>query len=118
MPFLRRLALAPAVLVAVAAITYAVPRILRPDIYPDELLVAGVARDLERVFLHNGLRVLGDPAGLSGDPRSVVRGAPDFPLLCALGLWTAVLLIVLGLLFDGVVSLIDPHVRTSTEQAW
>ena len=43
---------------------------------------------------------------------------PDFPLLCALGLWGAVLLIVLGLIADGVVSVIDPRVRTSSAQAW
>jgi ABC-type dipeptide/oligopeptide/nickel transport system permease component len=38
--------------------------------------------------------------------------------LCALGLWGAVLLIVIGLVADGIVSLIDPHVRTSSAQAW
>ena len=43
---------------------------------------------------------------------------PDFALLCALGLWGAVLLIVIGLIADGLVSLIDPHVRTSSAQAW
>jgi peptide/nickel transport system permease protein len=43
---------------------------------------------------------------------------PDFALLCALGLWGAVLLIVIGLVADAVVSLIDPHVRTSSAQAW
>jgi peptide/nickel transport system permease protein len=43
---------------------------------------------------------------------------PDFPLLCALGLWTAVLLIVIGLVADWLMSLIDPHVRTSAAQAW
>jgi hypothetical protein len=39
---------------------------------------------------------------------------PDFPLLCALALWSAVLLIVLGLIADG----IDPRVRSSEGQAW
>ena len=43
---------------------------------------------------------------------------PDFALLCALGLWGAVLLIVIGLVADGIVSLIDPHVRTSPARAW
>jgi peptide/nickel transport system permease protein len=43
---------------------------------------------------------------------------PDFPLLCALGLWAAVLLIVLGLIADGIVSLIDPRVRMSPARAW
>jgi peptide/nickel transport system permease protein len=43
---------------------------------------------------------------------------PDFPLLCALGLWAAVLLIVLGLVADGIVSLIDPRVRMSSSRAW
>jgi hypothetical protein len=38
---------------------------------------------------------------------------PDFPLLCALGLWGAVLLIA-----DGVVSRLDPRVRTSHDRAW
>jgi peptide/nickel transport system permease protein len=43
---------------------------------------------------------------------------PDFPLLCAVGLWAAVLLIVLGLVADGIVSLIDPRVRMSSSRAW
>jgi peptide/nickel transport system permease protein len=43
---------------------------------------------------------------------------PDFPMLCALGLWAAVLLIVLGLIADGIVSLFDPRVRTSPSRAW
>jgi peptide/nickel transport system permease protein len=43
---------------------------------------------------------------------------PDFPMLCALGLWAAVLLIVLGLIADGIVSLLDPRVRTSSSRAW
>jgi peptide/nickel transport system permease protein len=52
MAFLRRLAFAPIVLVAVAAITYGVPRILRPDRYPGEGFFPGVWHDLERVFFH------------------------------------------------------------------
>ena len=43
---------------------------------------------------------------------------PDFPTLCALGLWAAVLLIVLGVLADGIVALFDPRVRTSPARAW
>jgi peptide/nickel transport system permease protein len=51
-PFLRRLAFAPVVLVAVAVVTYATPRILRPDLYPGEALLPGLAGDLELVFVH------------------------------------------------------------------
>jgi peptide/nickel transport system permease protein len=51
-PFLRRLAFAPVVLVIVTAVTYGVPRILRPDMYPGEALLPGIGRDLERVFFH------------------------------------------------------------------
>jgi hypothetical protein len=51
LPFLRRLAFAPVVLVVVAAVTYGMPRVLRPDRYPGEALIPGTARDLERVFL-------------------------------------------------------------------
>jgi peptide/nickel transport system permease protein len=43
---------------------------------------------------------------------------PDFPTLCALGLWATVLLIVLGLIADGIVSLFDPRVRMSSSRAW
>jgi ABC-type dipeptide/oligopeptide/nickel transport system permease component len=43
---------------------------------------------------------------------------PDFPLLCALGLWGAVLLLVLGLIADGIVSRFDPRVRMSHDHAW
>jgi ABC-type dipeptide/oligopeptide/nickel transport system permease component len=43
---------------------------------------------------------------------------PDFPLLCALGLWGAVVLIVLGLIADGIVSRLDPRVRLSRDRAW
>jgi peptide/nickel transport system permease protein len=43
---------------------------------------------------------------------------PDFALLCALGLWGAVLLIVVGLIADGIVSLFDPRVRMSSGRAW
>lgn len=43
---------------------------------------------------------------------------PDFALLCALALWAAVLLIVLGLIADGIVSRLDPRVRMSHGRAW
>jgi ABC-type dipeptide/oligopeptide/nickel transport system permease component len=52
MPFLRRLAFAPIVLLVVGALTYAVPRILRPDLYPGEEFVPGLLHDLDRAFLH------------------------------------------------------------------
>jgi peptide/nickel transport system permease protein len=52
MAFLRRLAFAPIVLLAVGAVTYGVPRILRPDMYPGESLLPGLVHDLERAFLH------------------------------------------------------------------
>jgi hypothetical protein len=53
-----------------------------------------------------------------GHANPLQEPVPDFPLLCALGLWGAVLLIVLGLVADAVVSVIDPRVRTSSAQAW
>ena len=52
MPFLRRLAFAPVVLVVVAAVTYGMPRILRPDLYPGEAFLPGLGRDLEGAFFH------------------------------------------------------------------
>jgi peptide/nickel transport system permease protein len=49
----RRAAFAPVVLLVVTALTYATPRVLRPDLYsPDDGLAEGVLADLERVFLH------------------------------------------------------------------
>jgi hypothetical protein len=50
--FLRRLILAPVVFLAVAAVTYGMPRLLRPDAYPGEPFVSGLANDLERALLH------------------------------------------------------------------
>ena len=52
MPFLRRLAFAPIVFLVVTAITYGAPRILRPDMFPGETFVPGLAHDLNRVFFH------------------------------------------------------------------
>lgn len=43
---------------------------------------------------------------------------PDFALLCALAVWGAVLVIVVGLIADGIVSRLDPRVRSSHGQAW
>ena len=76
---------------------------------------------IERVFSVPGFfRYMWRAAGhanFSGHVKSNPP-LPDFALLCALGLWAAVLLIVIGLIADGIVSLIDPHVRTSSAQAW
>jgi peptide/nickel transport system permease protein len=76
---------------------------------------------IERVFSVPGFfRYMWRAAGhanFSGHVKSNPP-VPDFPLLCALGLWTAVLLIVIGLAADWLMSLIDPHVRTSSAQAW
>jgi peptide/nickel transport system permease protein len=95
-----------------------------PLSYPATVSFVGVSAPLlitnmvllERVFSVPGFfrytwRASGH-AGLDQDPW------PDFALLCALGLWAAVLLIVLGLIADAIVSVIDPHVRTSPSQAW
>jgi peptide/nickel transport system permease protein len=54
----------------------------------------------------------------SGHANPLRDPVPDFPTLCALGLWAAMLLIVLGLVADGIVSLLDPRVRTSSSRAW
>src|SRR3954468_19732679 len=53
-PLLRRLAFAPVVVLVVAAVSYAMPRVLRPEIYgPDRpSVLSGTAHDLGRVFLH------------------------------------------------------------------
>jgi peptide/nickel transport system permease protein len=71
---------------------------------------------IERVFSVPGFfRYFWRAAGHANFGQEPV---PDFALLCALGLWSAVLLIVIGIVADGIVSLIDPHVRTSSAQAW
>jgi peptide/nickel transport system permease protein len=54
----------------------------------------------------------------AGHSNPLVDPVPDFPLLCALGLWAAVLLIVLGLIADGIVSRLDPRVRLASGRAW
>ena len=52
MPFLRRLSFAPIVFLVVAATTYAMPRVLRPELFPGEQFFPGLAGDLERALLH------------------------------------------------------------------
>jgi peptide/nickel transport system permease protein len=54
----------------------------------------------------------------SGHANPLRDPTPDFPTLCALCLWAAVLLIVLGLIADGIVAMFDPRVRSSPSQAW
>jgi peptide/nickel transport system permease protein len=49
---LRRLALAPLVLITVAVVTYGMPRAMRPEFYRGQGLWSGLWHDLERVFLH------------------------------------------------------------------
>jgi peptide/nickel transport system permease protein len=48
----RRLFFAAVVLVAVAVVDYGIYRFFRPDFYPGETLLGGLARDLGRAFLH------------------------------------------------------------------
>jgi peptide/nickel transport system permease protein len=95
-----------------------------PLSYPATVSFVGVSAPLlitnmvlvERVFSVPGFfRYTWRAAGHANFGQEPV---PDFALLCALGLWGALLLIILGLIADGVVSLIDPHVRTSAAQAW
>jgi peptide/nickel transport system permease protein len=66
-------------------------------------------------FFHYTWRAAGHVAALR---RGLSDPVPDFPLLCALTLWGAVLLILIGLIADGIVSYVDPRVRMSSEQAW
>ena len=54
----------------------------------------------------------------SGHANPFRDPVPDFPLLCALGIWGAVLLIAVGLIADAAVSRFDPRVRTSHDSAW
>jgi len=100
-----------------------------PLSYPGTLSLVAVSAPLlitnmvliERVFSVPGFfRYTWRAAGHANFSYNVKSNPPlpDFPLLCALGLWTAVLLIVIGLVADWLMSLIDPHVRTSSAQAW
>jgi peptide/nickel transport system permease protein len=71
----RRVAFAPVVVLVVAALTYATPRVLRPELTPGEGLIEGVAGDLWRVFGHFDL---GRACDWPGCPRIVpmwLRGA-------------------------------------------
>jgi peptide/nickel transport system permease protein len=54
----------------------------------------------------------------AGHAQPLADSVPDFQLLCALTLWGAVLLIIIGLIADGIVSYVDPRVRMSSAQAW
>jgi peptide/nickel transport system permease protein len=47
-----RLVWAALTFVAVAALTFLTPRLLRPDFYPGQGIASGVANDLERLLLH------------------------------------------------------------------
>jgi peptide/nickel transport system permease protein len=73
---LRRIAFAPVVFLAVAASLYLILRVLRPDLYPDEAVLPGVAGDVGDVVLHFDL---GCASSLPGCPDLAVlwrRGAP------------------------------------------
>lgn len=72
----RRIVFAPIVFVAVAATMYLILRVLRPDLYPGEAVLPGVAGDLGHVLLHFDL---GCASSLPGCPDLAVlwrRGAP------------------------------------------
>jgi peptide/nickel transport system permease protein len=47
-----RLAWAALTFVAVASLTFLIPRVLRPEFYPGQGVVSGVVHDLERLFFH------------------------------------------------------------------
>jgi peptide/nickel transport system permease protein len=85
-PFLRRLAFAPIVLIVVVAVTYAVPRFLRPDMFPGEQFLPGLAHDLDRVFLHLDF-------GCAG----ILAGCPRIHDLWLNGLWWDLWLLAGGL---------------------
>jgi peptide/nickel transport system permease protein len=101
-----------------------------PLSYPATISFVGVSAPLlitnmvlvERVFSVPGFfRYTWRAAGHANFGNSHLGNnepVPDFALLCALGLWAALLLIILGLIADGIVSKLDPHVRTSSAQAW
>jgi peptide/nickel transport system permease protein len=91
MPFLRRLVFAPVVLVVVAAITYGVPRLLLPHLFPGESFVAGVAHDLNRVFFH-----------LDFGCASLLRGCPQIHDLWMNGLWWDLWLLAGGVVIGAV----------------
>lgn len=88
MPFLRRLAFAPVVLLAVAAVTYGTPRILRPDMFPGEAFVPGLVQDLDRVFFH-----------LDFGCAVILRGCPSIHELWLRGVWWDLWLLAGGVVF-------------------
>jgi peptide/nickel transport system permease protein len=88
LPFLRRLAFAPIVLVVVAAVTYGMPRVLRPDMFPGESFVPGLAHDLNRVFFH-----------LDFGCAVLLRGCPSIYDLWLNGVWWDLWLLVGGVVF-------------------
>jgi peptide/nickel transport system permease protein len=95
-----------------------------PLSYPGTFSLVGVSAPLIITNMVLVERILSVPGFFrftwraAGHPKPGTDPVPDFPLLCALGLWGAVLLIVLGLIADGIVSRLDPRVRTASAQAW
>jgi peptide/nickel transport system permease protein len=72
----RRIAFAPIVFLAVAACLYLILRVLRPDLYPGEAVLAGAIGDVGSVVLHFDL---GCASSLPGCPELAVlwrRAAP------------------------------------------
>jgi ABC-type dipeptide/oligopeptide/nickel transport system permease component len=88
MPFLRRLAFAPIVFLVVTAVTYGAPRILRPDRYPGEQFLPGLAQDLNRVFFH-----------LDFGCAVILRGCPPIRDLWLSGVWWDLWLLVGAVVF-------------------
>jgi peptide/nickel transport system permease protein len=75
-PFAARLLSAPLLLALVAAVTYAIPRWVHPEMYGHAALLGGVVHDLGRIFLHFDF---GRACGWPGCPEIRVmwaRGAP------------------------------------------
>jgi len=91
MAFIRRLLFAPIVLVVVAAVTYAIPRVLRPDRYPGENFISGLWNDLDRVFFHRdfGCAVM-------------LKGCPSINELWLRGWWWDVWLLAGGVVLGAV----------------
>jgi ABC-type dipeptide/oligopeptide/nickel transport system permease component len=82
--------------------------------------VARVPRDVSRHILRR--RAIGLLDAIPGFFRHTWKALghtdppelPDFPMLCALTVWGAVLIVVLGLLTDAVMPWLDPRIRTNT----
>src|SRR2546423_1764900 len=85
-PLVRRLALAPVVVLVVTALTYATPRILRPELYGEHPppVLSGTAHDVDRALLHFdfGRAAIGRAAR-----TSVTCGCAAWPGTC--GCWPA-----------------------------